>query len=236
MDLTNVGGLAFVGPGSEWFWAATSGLVLAITFIAIYRQLRLQASANAFEQMDRIVHEWASESSLRNMLEILVAVRAGTHPEKFPEGAAAAITDFWESVGSLVRAGHVDPRLVHDFLGDRCQWWWAVLRPWTRHLRLETGDPLRKAHLDWLAGVMSELDRKAGVHITYDEAFIAKRLDAVIESFEDRIRVAEDVRATIVRPAIPTQLPPPAPTAQQQDSLPIEEPARTSRHGDSHAL
>jgi hypothetical protein len=38
----NTNGMAFVGPGSEWFWTAVSGLVLAGTFIAIYRQLRLQ--------------------------------------------------------------------------------------------------------------------------------------------------------------------------------------------------
>jgi hypothetical protein len=40
--LINTEGLAFIGPGSEWFWTAVSGIVLAGTFIAIYRQLRLQ--------------------------------------------------------------------------------------------------------------------------------------------------------------------------------------------------
>jgi hypothetical protein len=38
----NTDGLAFIGPGSEWFSTAVSGIVLAITFIAIYRQLRGQ--------------------------------------------------------------------------------------------------------------------------------------------------------------------------------------------------
>jgi hypothetical protein len=38
----NTDGMAFIGPGSEWFWTAVSGIVLAITFIAIYRQLRGQ--------------------------------------------------------------------------------------------------------------------------------------------------------------------------------------------------
>jgi hypothetical protein len=48
MTFINTNGLAFIGPGSEWFWTAISGIVLAITFIAIYRQLRLQRGANAF--------------------------------------------------------------------------------------------------------------------------------------------------------------------------------------------
>ena len=42
MKLINTDGMSFIGPGSEWFWTAVSGLVLAVTFIAIYRQLRTQ--------------------------------------------------------------------------------------------------------------------------------------------------------------------------------------------------
>jgi len=35
----NTDGMAFVGPGSEWFWTALQFTALAITFLAIYRQL-----------------------------------------------------------------------------------------------------------------------------------------------------------------------------------------------------
>lgn len=42
MTLVNTDGLVLLGPGSEWLWAAVSGLVLAGTGIAIYRQLRVQ--------------------------------------------------------------------------------------------------------------------------------------------------------------------------------------------------
>lgn len=42
MKFINTDGMTFIGPGSEWFWTAISGLVLAGTFIAIYRQFRLQ--------------------------------------------------------------------------------------------------------------------------------------------------------------------------------------------------
>lgn len=40
--LINTEGLAFFGPGSEWFWTMLQFAALAITFIAIYRQLRVQ--------------------------------------------------------------------------------------------------------------------------------------------------------------------------------------------------
>ena len=42
MTLVNTNGMAFLGPGSEWFWTALQFIALAITFYAIYRQLRGQ--------------------------------------------------------------------------------------------------------------------------------------------------------------------------------------------------
>ena len=42
VKLINTDGMAFIGPGSEWFWTALQFTALAITFFAIYRQLRVQ--------------------------------------------------------------------------------------------------------------------------------------------------------------------------------------------------
>ena len=42
MTFINTDGMSFIGPGSEWFWTALQFTALAITFYAIYRQLRIQ--------------------------------------------------------------------------------------------------------------------------------------------------------------------------------------------------
>ena len=47
MKLINPEGLALIGPGSEWFWTALQFMALAITFIAIYRQLQAQRTEMA---------------------------------------------------------------------------------------------------------------------------------------------------------------------------------------------
>ena len=77
MTLINTNGMAFIGPGSEWFWTALSGIVLAVTFLGIYRQLSLARNANAFEQRNRIMEEFNSERVTRYKLDILVAPRRG---------------------------------------------------------------------------------------------------------------------------------------------------------------
>ena len=214
MKFINTDGMAFIGPGSEWFWTAISGLVLAVTFLAIYRQLSIARSANAFDQLNRIVKEWGSEPALRHMLEIQLALRAGTGPESVPEGAARFVGDFWEPVGLLVRTGHVDRRLVYEYVGPGCQWCWAALAPLSRRHRIDYRTPKLYEHFEWLAGLMAEMDRKAGVDHPFDLAYLAGTLDLQIQINRDQIRVAEELRAVIVRPLAPAAHPAPPPSAR----------------------
>lgn len=200
MKLINTDGMSFIGPGSEWFWTAVSGLVLAVTFIAIYRQLSTARNANAFEQTNRVANDLESEQASRNMLEIYLALREGVKPEDVPEGAASFVADLWERVGALVRAGHLDRRIVYENMSNGCCWWWAALAPNTRRFRAETGNSRAGEHHEWLAHVMAEMDRKAGVNIHYDDAYLAGTLDRRIQKARDQIRLAEELRAVIIRP------------------------------------
>ncbi len=78
MPLVSSEPVVLIGPGSERFWTALSGLVLAVTFVAIYRQLRLQRSAAAIEQLNSIAREWQSE----RMGQSLLPSYARSRPEK----------------------------------------------------------------------------------------------------------------------------------------------------------
>jgi hypothetical protein len=216
VKLINTDGMAFIGPGSEWFWAALSGLVLAVTFLGIYRQLRIARSANAFEQMNRLSSEWESERMNRHKLEILRALREGVAPENVPSGAAGYVRDFWDDMALLIRAGHVDRKLVYESFTAPCRAWWATLSPVTNRLRIEAADPRLSMNHEWLAGVMAEMDAKAGLALTYDEAFIASTLDERLQRARDVIRVAEELRAVIVRPMVPA-----APVAPLADAAPV---------------
>jgi hypothetical protein len=110
----NTDGMAFIGPGSEWFWTALSGIVLAVTFLAIYRQLSLQRSAGAIEQLNRIEQEYQSERMLRVALELAQARQAGIDPTLLPQVAVVALVNFWERVATLARRGHIDLELLWE--------------------------------------------------------------------------------------------------------------------------
>ncbi|MBA3687879.1 MAG: hypothetical protein H0W81_03445 [Chloroflexi bacterium] len=112
MQFINTDGMAFIGPGSEWFWTMLQLVVVAVSLLGLYRQLRLQASASAFEQLRSMIQEWGSERLLRCRVELLRLLRDGTDPAKLPQGVTVIMLDYWETVGLLVRTQHVSRHLV----------------------------------------------------------------------------------------------------------------------------
>ena len=199
MTFINTDGLSFIGPGSEWFWTAVSGLVLAVTFIAIYRQLRLQRAAAGYAQITELSRQDQAEPMLRMKLDILRALHDGCEPTAIPYGAASYVTDFYEDVGALIRMGFVDKRLVHESMGTGCRKWWATLRPFVEQVRIEAG-PRTVAHFEWLAKEMATLDLRTGDTTTYDQAYLARTLDAQIRNAGDRLAIAEELRGFTLRP------------------------------------
>lgn len=172
MKLINTDGMAFIGPGSEWFWTALSGLVLAVTFVAIYRQLALARGANAFAQLGALVDEWHGEQLIRKRIGVLAALRDGAAPANLPDSPASAVANYWEKVGALVHAGHIDQSLIYEGLvapGD----WWGILAPWVLRVRTDDADPGVLANFEWLARTLVRLHPAA--------AFSQERFDRTLE-------------------------------------------------------
>jgi hypothetical protein len=162
VPLVNTSQLTVIGAGSEWFWTALSGIVLAVTFLAIYRQLRLGRSQSAIAQIDAFTREWNSERLLMFRREILLAARTSVAPHALPEGAASTIGNYWEGVAALTRAGHLDRRLLWNQYGNTCQAWWDVLQPYAAAVRARSNDPTNYEDFEWLVGVLDGFDRRSG--------------------------------------------------------------------------
>jgi hypothetical protein len=87
--------------------------------------------------------------------------------------------------------------------------WWAKLTPFIRDERVREGGPLIYEHFEWLAGVMAEMDRKAGAP-TLDDAQFASGLDDDITTCQDRIRVEQALRTVMIASPEAVTVGPPA--------------------------
>jgi hypothetical protein len=206
VQLINTDGMSFIGPGSEWFWTAVSGIVLAVTFIAIWRQLSLQGSAAGYAQVTDLSRQDVAEPMLRVKVELYQALHDGCEPAHVPFGAASYLIDFWEDVGVLVRHGHIDRELLHETMGNGCRRWWATLQPFIERYRAEVG-PRAAEHFEWLAGQMADLDRKVGDTTIYDAEYVERTLENHMRNQSDRLRTAEELRGFVLRPSRPMVTP-----------------------------
>jgi len=199
VELINTKGMAFIGPGSEWFWTAISGLVLAITFFAIYRQLRLQRDSAAIEQVAEMERAWTSERMVRSKLAVLQAIERGTAPVDIPDKAATHIGDFWERLGYLTRTGHMNRQFVYDQWGGVAQRWWARLLPSTLGWRERDQEPRIWNEFEWLTRMMAEMERKTGLATALDPESLARSLPIDINQAREAVEIEEALRTVTVR-------------------------------------
>jgi hypothetical protein len=180
MKIVNTDGMALIGPGSEWFWTALSGIVLAVTFIAIYRQLRVQASANALVRLETLDGRWNSRLLTLARLRTALSLRYGER-EPGMSRDMWQVMGFFTDVSGLLEKGHIDIEEVEDNWGMSMQVWTALLRERIREEREREGDPRMLADIEPLAArLRARLVARGGRPPEVDAASMRRWLDEAI--------------------------------------------------------
>jgi hypothetical protein len=188
-----------IGPGSEWFWTAVSGLVLAVTFFAIYRQLSLQRDSAAIEQVYEFERIWTAERMSRSKLICLEAIVAGVPPIAMPDKASAHVGDHWERIGYLARTRHMDRRFVYEQWGLLAQIWWHRLLPSTAAWRERDQEPGIWSEWEWLIRYIEGMDRKRGVSHHFDAESMARDSAQSAIQMREAVAIEESLRTITVR-------------------------------------
>ena len=200
MQLINTDGLVLIGPGSEWFWTAISGIVLAVTFIAIYLQLRTARAGEAVKMLDELDDQWTSERMTRHGIVMTRWLAGGAPADSRPLGSLSFVGNFWEKVGTLGRRGHFDVRLLWDAMGNDCQTQWILLRDFARAEREARSAPAMYENFEWLAGEMVALDRRAGRQ-PVDPNWVKSSTPIRLAAMEKRVDIEVALRSVRAEPA-----------------------------------
>lgn len=221
MPLINTDGLTIIGDGSQWFWAMAGFFAIPVTGFLIFSQLRGQRSASAVAQVEAFNREGMTEQMNRHVVELLIALRDHKDPTDLPRAATAMIAGFWETFAGLARAGHRDPKLLWRMNPTAAQTVWAWLAPWVRWRRAETGRGDDFSDLEWLAGLMADMDRRAG-NPPVTPAFVAMVTESHLAIRRQLLRDAEAMRTVYVAA-------PEAVTAAQQPVAAARRPRKGAR-------
>ena len=159
MRLIDTDGLVLIGPGSEWFWIMAQFVALAVTGLAIIRQLRAQRSAAVFDQMWAWNHEFDEPSMTRHKLALMLAIQERDPASGFPN-ANAEVADYFERVGYLISRGHVNSEDFWNGSREIVAFYWGVLAPYIEREREQRADPTIHRWFEWLELEMQRIDKK----------------------------------------------------------------------------
>lgn len=162
--------LHLFGPGSEWFWAMAQFVVVAVTLLAIYRQLKAQGAANAFARIGMLEEQWAGRAF--QLARLRAAIRLRTESVGEMDSAMIMIANYLENLAILRRDGHLTLGEIDDTWSVPVQMWWAFLRPVIEQQRARDGNPRMHLGLERLAADLHRLDVRQvghGLDLTPDK-------------------------------------------------------------------
>jgi hypothetical protein len=201
VQLINTDGMAFIGPGSEWFWTALTAVVVAVTFVAIYRQLSVQAAANATARVESLWAGWSTFDMQYYRLVLALHLKY----EGF-QGTVVPGNLSWEKVrpvvlyigdiARLVKGGHLSIDEV-SFVSVVFRQWVVALRPFYEMRRAAgLAAPVDDSELEWLATRLEEWDAKHGGPRPLVPTSVW--LDDVIDRTTANLRLEQERKAGII--------------------------------------
>jgi hypothetical protein len=192
-----MGDLTLIGSGSEWFWTMVSGLVVAVTFFVIYRQLQAQGAANAFQRIETVHGRWGSPELVLARLQVARALRDGTlDPD---DTRVDAVLNFFELVRDLNRQGYLGDEEIARSFGAFVVVWWRLLEPVIRAQASLEGDPEMWIGLRELEATVRAYDTKRGVDRAYVLTMpVEELLATVIQRETHRLQLARDAAAGVI--------------------------------------
>ncbi len=131
-------------------------VVITITLVAIYRQVKAQGAANAFARISMLEERWTSREL--TVARMRAAIRLRNEPVDVIDMSIMRIANYLENLAILERDGHLTIGEIDDTWSTSVQIWWAFLAPVIEKQRAADGNPRMYAGLQRIAGRLHELD------------------------------------------------------------------------------
>jgi hypothetical protein len=154
--LVGADSLVLFGPGSEWLWSLISDVVLVVTLVGIFVQLRSDRATRVFNQVITIRTEWASKPERHARLVALIDLEDSPVEDGLPQ-SAYSVLNWFDRIGHLVQNGHLNVKDVGAVFADDVLFWWSVCEPYVKRDRERIGIAQILMGLEYLAGRMARL-------------------------------------------------------------------------------
>jgi hypothetical protein len=197
MQIVSSEPLVLIGPGSEWFWTAISAVVVAITFVAIFRQLRAQRAAGVLEQVNTLQAQWEAREFTYVRLYAMIAFENREVELGMPR-IAYEVAAWFDNLAGFVLGGHVSQHVASGY-AEPVLFWWTIMKPYVEADRVRFGLGGNLSDVEELARLMGRnWTRQVGRPYESLEP-LGERIEALVRKLE----VHRDIDRGLI-PARPT--------------------------------
>jgi len=168
--LINTHDLTVFGQGSEWLWTMLQFVVVVVTLVAIYRQVRLET-----------------------LLHLRENGRADLDPVRMQ---MSVVANFFENLSDLDEEGHLRLDEIRNTWGASLQAWWLFVGRTITEDRTATGDPRRYTGFERLARLSRREDERLGIDPGFHDNNFQDMLDHAIRASAQHVRLWHQVESS----------------------------------------
>ena len=197
MSLINTHDLTVFGQGSEWLWTMLQFVVVVVTLVAIYRQVRLQNGVYALQQIEMLQGRWESKRLALARLETLLHLRENGRADLDPvRMQMSVVANFFENLSDLDEEGHLRLDEIRNTWGASLQAWWLFVGRTITEDRTATGDPRRYTGFERLARLSRREDERLGIDPGFHDNNFQDMLDHAIRASAQHVRLWHQVESS----------------------------------------
>jgi hypothetical protein len=151
------------GKGSEWFWALMQFVIVTITLVLIYGELRISSAAHMLESLTSLNERWTSKDLVSQRRKIC---RAHLKGDPVLTLGNQIVFTFFEELGLYVRKGWVPQQVIWDTYSYYIENYWDMCSQEVVDRRKKSTDSSTFEHFDQLAVAMRVINKKRKIPCT----------------------------------------------------------------------
>jgi hypothetical protein len=145
------------GEHSEWFWLMAQAIIILVSAILIYRQVRVQRYANLLQMLTKMRETWDSPSMLQHRQAACGNYQSGSKKINAAEGQ---VLGFFEEMALLLRKGVLEEEFVWVTYSYFIEHYWSMLEANIKEYRLTTKDESWFEEMERLRKVIGKVSKR----------------------------------------------------------------------------
>jgi ferric iron reductase protein FhuF len=162
-SLMNESEWTLFGKGSEWFWALMQFVIVTITLVLIYGELRISSAAHILVSLTALNERWTSKDLVSQRKKICAAHLKG---DRVLTLGNQIVFTFFEELGLYVKQGWIPRQVIWDTYSYYIENYWDMCSQEVVDRGRESNDSSIFEHFGKLAAAMRILNKRRKIPCT----------------------------------------------------------------------